>query len=151
MGEPWSFNKYFVAIKRVERSSDVKNLVFDRTDFWIQLHDLPIGSLNVRVAKDVVWIAGVVVGMDAGSDEYEESYLMRVRVGIDVIKLLCKGRKIVLRSGEENWVNFKYKRLPSVCYWCGHLTHHDKDCLDGLRRRGQLRQQTNSLVHGVGN
>ena len=131
------YHKYIIPFhspKKMERSLDVKNLVFDRTDFWIQLHDLPIGSLNVRVAKDVVSMAGLVVGMDAGSDEYEESYLMRVRVGIDIIKLLCKGMKIVLRSGEENWVNFKYKQLPSVCYWCGRLTHHDKDCLDGLRR-----------------
>uniref|UniRef100_A0A7N2KWI6 Uncharacterized protein n=1 Tax=Quercus lobata TaxID=97700 RepID=A0A7N2KWI6_QUELO len=65
----------------MERSLDVKNLVFDRTDFWIQLHDLSIGNLNVRVARDVVSIAGVVVGTDAGSDECEESYFMRVRCG----------------------------------------------------------------------
>lgn len=41
MGEPWSFDKYLVALKRVERSLDKNNLVFDRTNFWIQLHDLP--------------------------------------------------------------------------------------------------------------
>jgi len=100
----------------MERSLDVKNLVFDRTDFWIQLHDFPIRSLNVRVARDVVLIAVVVVGTDAGSDECEESYFMRVRVGIDITKPFCKGRNIVLRSGEENWVNFKHERLPNVCY-----------------------------------
>lgn len=94
MGELWSFDKYLVALKRVERSLDVNNLVFERTDFWIQLHDLPIGSLDMRVARDVVLITGVVVGMDVGSDECEESYFMRVRVGINVTKPLC--RKIVL-------------------------------------------------------
>lgn len=33
MGGPWSFDKYPVALKRVERSSDVKSLDFDRTSF----------------------------------------------------------------------------------------------------------------------
>lgn len=70
----------------------------------------------MRVASDVVSIAGVVVGMDANSDECEESYFMRVRVGIDITKPFRRRRNIVLRSGEENWVNFKHKRLPNVCY-----------------------------------
>lgn len=109
----------------------------------------------MRVAKDVVLITGVVVGMDVGSDECEESYFMRVRVGINVTKPLCQ--KIMLWSGEENWVSFKYEQLPSVCYWCGLITHHDKDCLDGLRRKGAakiadqqfgswLRENTPNLV-----
>lgn len=48
----------------------------------------------MRVAKDVVLITGVVVGMDVGSDECEESYFMRVRVCINVTKPLCQ--KIML-------------------------------------------------------
>ena len=34
-GEPWSFDKFLVALKRVSRNTDVKNLVFDRTQFWL--------------------------------------------------------------------------------------------------------------------
>ena len=30
-GEPWLFDKFLVALKRVSRNTDVKNLVFDRT------------------------------------------------------------------------------------------------------------------------
>ena len=29
-GEPWLFDKFLVAFKRVSRNTDVKNLVFDR-------------------------------------------------------------------------------------------------------------------------
>ena len=26
------------------------------------------------------------------------------------------------------WISFKYERLPNMCYWCGRLTHDDRDC-----------------------
>lgn len=32
-GQPLSFDKFLVALKRVSRSTDVKNLVFNRTRF----------------------------------------------------------------------------------------------------------------------
>lgn len=61
LGEPWSFDKYSVALKRVERSSEVKSLVFSHSGFWVQVHDLPIRILNARVARDFVSIAGSMV------------------------------------------------------------------------------------------
>ena len=41
---------------------------------------------------------------------------------------LCPGRIIALEGGFEDWVKFKYKRLPNICYWCRSLNHSDKDC-----------------------
>lgn len=102
MGEPWSFDKYPVALKRVERSSEVKNLVFDRTNFWVQVHDLPIGSLNMRMARDIVSTAREVMESEVSSEECEGGNFMRVRVNIDVTKPLCIGRKVVWQIREEN-------------------------------------------------
>lgn len=63
---------------------------------------------------------------------------MQVKVRIDITKPLCRGRKIGLSDGKEGWVNFKYKCLPNLCYWCGRLTHHDKECSVWLARKGTL-------------
>ena len=41
-GEPWTFDKHLVALKQVEKYTDIKNLVFDYTNMWVQLHDVPI-------------------------------------------------------------------------------------------------------------
>ena len=38
----------------------------------------------------------------------------------------------------EGWVSFQYERLPNLCYWCGHLTHDDKECALWLRSKGTL-------------
>lgn len=63
---------------------------------------------------------------------------MRVRVKIDIAKPLCRGRKARLPSGKETWISFKYERLPIFCYWCGCLTHGDKDCDVWMRSKGTM-------------
>ena len=35
-------------------------------------------------------------------------------------------------------IRFKYQRLPIMCYWCGKLSHSDKDCELWVRSNGLL-------------
>lgn len=137
-GELWSFHKYLVSLKRIGREAEMKGLVFDSVFFWIQVHDLPIGSLKLRKAQGIVSVAGEVVNSGAAEEDYEGSHFMQVKVRIDITKPLCRGRKIGLSDSKEGWVNFKYKCFPNLCYWCGCLTHHDKECLVWLARKGTL-------------
>ena len=30
-------------------------------------------------------------------------------------------------GGKQVWISFKYERIPNLCYWCGQLTHDNKD------------------------
>lgn len=49
-------------------------------------------------------------------------------------------------------MSFKYERLPNLCYWCGQLTHHDKECSVWLTRMGSMResdQQFGSWLRAV--
>ena len=117
--KPWSFDKFLVALKRVSRNTDVKNLIFDRTQFWLQVHNLPIGSFSLSVAKAVASVAGEVVESELGDGEREGCNFIRVRVKVKLPELWCRGRQIVRSGGIESWVDFKYERLPNLCYWCG--------------------------------
>lgn len=44
-----------------------------------------------------------------------------------------------MASGKEGWVSFKYERLPNIFYWCGRLTHHDRECPMWVKSRGTLK------------
>lgn len=35
-------------------------------------------------------------------------------------------------------MNFRFERLPNLCYWCGRLTHDDKDCSVWIDSEGSL-------------
>ncbi|KAK9995636.1 hypothetical protein SO802_020322 [Lithocarpus litseifolius] len=47
--------------------------------------------------------------------------------------LSFKGRQVTFEDGSEGWIAFKYERLPNLCYWCGRLSHDDKDCIFWLQ------------------
>lgn len=61
-----------------------------------------------------------------------------VRVNIDISLSLCRGRVVTLANGKNSWFTFKYKRLPNICYWCGHKTHDDKNCELWIRSKGSI-------------
>ena len=70
--------------------------------------------------------------------ESEGDGFIRIRITIDVSKPLCRGRVISLDNVKELWVSFKYKRLLNICYWCGCLTHDDKDCEQWVESEGSF-------------
>lgn len=53
---------------------------------------------------------------------------LRVRVSIDILELLCRGRKACIGSTSLTWVDFWYERLSIFCYWCEKLDRDDRDC-----------------------
>ena len=63
---------------------------------------------------------------------------MRARVIIDISKPLPRVSK--LRSGGKQirLVGLKYECLPNFCYWCGRVTHRERDREVWLRGRGKL-------------
>ena len=135
-------------LKRVLRPAKVKGLNFDRVSFWIQVHDLPLGSLNMKTASHIVSLAGIVISGSGDAEEFEGGNYMQVRVSIDITKPLSRGKKVEFNNGEKSWVSFKYERLPNLCYWCGCLTHQDRDCLLWQNRKGSMPAKNNNLVHG---
>ena len=64
---------------------------------------------------------------------------LRLKITIDLSLPLCRGRLVSLENDKQVWVSFKYERLPNLCYWCGRLTHVDKDCAIWIESEGTLR------------
>ena len=76
----------------------------------------------------------VVKPKDVG--EMQGGYFMRVRIEVDITKPLCRGRKI--SQDGQGKVSFMYERLQNICYWCGQVSHVDKDCILWLSSKGTL-------------
>lgn len=54
------------------------------------------------------------------------------------LKPLCRGRRVALNDKDEVWVSFKYEKLSNFCYWCGKVSHTDKECEKWLASKGTL-------------
>jgi hypothetical protein len=135
---PWTYDKSLILFQRSEEGVPATSMVFDKADLWVQIHGLPPHLLDSATAHQ---IGGTIGKVCQESDEEEEmgwGELVRVRVTIDVHKPLCRGRKIGIGDNKEILVSFKYEKLPNFCYWCGLITHCDKDCSFWLRNRDTL-------------
>lgn len=65
--------------------------------------------------------------------EIEEDYLdinpfRRLRVWLDITKLLKRFQQICLKNQQTVQIPIKYERLPHFCFLCGLLSHTEKDC-----------------------
>lgn len=140
-GEPWSFDKSLVVLQRYNRLTPLEDLAFDKASFWVQVHNIPIGYRTKSVAEDICNSIGVV-DHSPNASECECGSYVRVRVTLDVYQPLCRGRIITVEGGEKIWVNFRYERLPNICYWCGCFDHSDKDYDAWIESRGTLQTTT---------
>ena len=65
------------------------------------------------------------------------------------IQLLCRGKLITLENEKQVWISFKYERLPNLCYWCGRLTHDDKDYKTWIDSEGTLKLEDRQFGPGL--
>ncbi|XP_065636245.1 uncharacterized protein LOC136070338 [Quercus suber] len=136
-GEPWSFDKYLVAMQEFDGTKDVKDMKFDQATFWVQVHDLPLRFRNRRVAEQLCEALGTIYHGEEESNMIGDRFL-RVRVNLNISKPLCRGRVITLDDGKDLWIPFKYERLPNLCYKCGCLSNDERNCEFGSAREGNL-------------
>lgn len=137
LGEPWSYDRHLVLIQRFEGKKPIKEIEFNRAKFWIQLHDLPYKFMNTETAIEIGESIGEVI-MPQDVSEMCGGTFMRVRVSVDITRPLCQGRKVNFEEDLEGWVSFQYERLPNICFWCGMLSHDDKECEIWLKSNGKL-------------
>ena len=138
--EPWSFNKHLMVLRRYDKEIDVSTIEFNIVTFWIQVHDLPVRFRTRAVAEKVYGAAGLVDKNTKESDSMGDGFV-RVRVRVDISKPLCRRCVVSLENGKELWVSFKYERLSNLCYWCGSLTHDDRDCELWIESGGTLQPE----------
>ena len=97
-------------------------------DFWIQVYDLPCGFIAEKVGKEIGNFIGSYVEADANNFGGVWRNFMRIKVSIDVRKPLKRRMKIKKQGGEWTWINFKYERLPTFCFFCGIIGHNERFC-----------------------
>ena len=139
--EPWSYDKHLVAFERVIDIESVPFLEFSRATFWVQLHNIPERKLKAEVGELIGKSIGRVVQVADLEDDGAGSEFLRLRINIDISKPLIRCSKLRSEGKQVGWVGLKYERLPNFCYWCGRVTHGERDCEVWLRGNGFLRKE----------
>ena len=138
--EPWSFDKHLVVLTHYDKDKSLNPSELKKVAFWVQVFNIPVRFRNREIAEQIYEAIGTIIHPSDAHDSDGGNFI-RVRVLVDISLPLCKGRLIALEDSREHWVSFKYERLPNLCYWCGLLTHGDKDCNKWIDSKGSLQQK----------
>lgn len=90
-----------------DKGTHARDLLFDMAPFWVQVYDIPIQFINKAVAEGICSSIEEVCASDFPTMEGGD--FLRVRVVLDILKPLSRGRKITLDDGTMGWVSFKYE------------------------------------------
>ncbi|GKB50585.1 F-box domain containing protein, partial [Tanacetum coccineum] len=105
---PWSVERDLVMLKPLDDEEQPSNVDLSKIPFWIRLLNLPFSRRTEKYVRNIAERLGSVVEVDT----------RRLKEGI------------MNRKNEKVTIGLCYERLPNFCYWCGHLGHTQKECLD---------------------
>jgi hypothetical protein len=126
-GRPWSFDKQIVVLNDFDGSTKPSQMDFTRSPFWIQVQDMPLLCMNKNVGTKIGESLGQLEDVDVAGDGTGWGSCLWLRVTLDLMKPLDRGRALNL-AGKTSWVEFKYEKLPLFCFRCGCILHRPRGC-----------------------
>ncbi|KAK2647855.1 hypothetical protein Ddye_015344 [Dipteronia dyeriana] len=148
---PWHFGNSLIVLEKPSGSGNISELDFNKPDFWVQIHDLPIMCMNRRSARWLAEQIGVTVEIPSESKECWGKY-MRVKVCLDISKLLKRWLRLKLgKTDEVTMVGLRYERRPDFCYACGRIGHGMKECLDEDAKSAAIEGSSTKYGHWKSN
>ena len=144
---PWHYEKQLVLLQDFEGEQDPNDIVFKWSPFWVQIYNLPRKHRTMETGMAIGASLGEVMEVDVADTGVQWGKCLRVRVKIDVARKLIRGRKIKVEDGVDQWVHFKYERLPNFCYRCRLLEHDLKRLPAEQRRRYKWRNRGTAITY----
>ncbi|KAF4348766.1 hypothetical protein F8388_021949 [Cannabis sativa] len=126
---PWLVNGVLLNLKPWPIEGEVRLSKFELARFWVEFHGLPTCCLSENNVPLLAKKVGQLVKSDGKSKE-ETVRCGFLRCWVDVWLSHPIPVGFFLKSGSipEVWVQFKYEKLPYLCFNCGMLAHINKDC-----------------------
>ncbi|GAU25945.1 hypothetical protein TSUD_16830 [Trifolium subterraneum] len=127
-GGPWTFDNFTLIIDRLKIGVALQDIPLFHVNFWVQIHDVPIGMMLETVGKGLANYMGEFVEYDKNNNTSFWRKYMRVKVRVDVRSPLKIEKKIKLNGGKGGVVKFRYEKLGLICFVCGRLGHAENKC-----------------------
>ncbi|KAK5842266.1 hypothetical protein PVK06_004602 [Gossypium arboreum] len=83
-GSPWTFNNHLLVFHQLEKGEDPLQVLLYYVDFWVQVHDLPLGFYNKQLAGQFRNFIGTFLDYDSKALVFGLQKCLRVRVRLDV-------------------------------------------------------------------
>jgi hypothetical protein len=126
-GNPWIFRNSWLIVKPWNRETDPRTIDFDHAPVWIQLWGLPPHCKTKAMGQHL----GSLLGEVEAFEIYEypgKKMIVKIKVAINVHQPISAGIHVGNPTDGTSWVDFRFEKLPQVCFHCGLIGHSDKQC-----------------------
>ncbi|KAL5808299.1 hypothetical protein ACOSQ3_028990 [Xanthoceras sorbifolium] len=101
-GGPWSFDGSLLILEVWNDVGEISQLAFQHTKFWVQIHNIPMLCMTKEIGRFLGNQIGEVREIDDGASGDCMGKFIRVRVLVDIAKLLQRFLKVNMgRAGKE--------------------------------------------------
>ncbi|KAF4354375.1 hypothetical protein F8388_026184 [Cannabis sativa] len=101
---------------------------FDKTPIWVRIESIPPFYWNLSNLKELASKASPVYELPPGVEDAVSMSNLRFRATIDINKSIFSGFFLRRQRLKDLWIQYKYERLPKMCFKCGVLTHDQSTC-----------------------
>lgn len=125
---PWNFGGGLLILEEWPKSGKWQDAKLDGVPCWIRMRGFPWKVLNLTNARKMGGLAGEILDLrwKDGARNLLHNYA-RVRIKFPINKSIFVG-KYILVEGKKEWVQFKFERLPLLCFKCGIWGHDRSEC-----------------------
>ncbi|KAM6566661.1 hypothetical protein CsatA_025789 [Cannabis sativa] len=101
---------------------------FDKTPLWVKIESIPPFYWNRSNLKEMASRASPVHELPLGIEDAVGMSTLRFRATIDLNTPIFSGFFLRRQKLKDLWIQYKYERLPKLCFKCGLLTHDQSIC-----------------------
>lgn len=125
---PWAIDGFCLNLKHWKPEQRLEEIDLESMSVWVQIHGLTLDQMVENNAR----LIGQQIGSVVETGKIEKDGIirgfLRVRVDLNISDPLVKGTWVQSKGGSRIWAEFKYERLPSLCFKCGRIDHVEKAC-----------------------
>ncbi|KAF4386158.1 hypothetical protein F8388_016410 [Cannabis sativa] len=125
---PWLFNGGVLVLEEWPESGQWRDARLDKVSLWVKMRGFLLKALTVNNVKRLGSMAGDVEDIIWNNPQqiFLNGYV-RVKIGFPIRSEIFVGRYIPVDGGKR-WVQFKYYKLPLLCFKCGYWGHDQVGC-----------------------
>ncbi|CAA0823537.1 Unknown protein [Striga hermonthica] len=126
-GANWTYENQYLILQEWAEGISENHPGFQEVDIWVQAWNIPLHWLSSEVGIKLGSVFKQVKDVSVPQGGNLAGKCLRLLVTLDVNKPLLRCTHIQLEE-KKILVQFKYERLVSLCFYCGHLGHLDRNC-----------------------
>ncbi|KAM6548135.1 hypothetical protein CsatB_019811 [Cannabis sativa] len=126
---PWIVANQLLNLRDWPEDGHWQSVDMSKAVFWVEIHGLPTPYLAAQNSAVIGNKVGTLLDSDRASNVViARRGFLKIKVEILINLQLPAGFFLSINRGRREWIQFKYKKLPTFCFNCGLIEHERGGC-----------------------